>query len=70
MAVVYAGEIVEYGTVEHIFDNASHPYTKGLFDSLPKLEAKEKRLKPIQGLMPDPTDPVSYTHLDVYKRQV
>jgi peptide/nickel transport system ATP-binding protein len=56
VAVVYAGEIVEYGTVEHIFDNASHPYTKGLFDSLPKLEAKEKRLKPIQGLMPDPTD--------------
>ena len=56
VAVVYAGEIVEYGTAEHIFDNASHPYTVGLFDSLPKLDSKEKRLKPIQGLMPDPTN--------------
>lgn len=56
VAVVYAGEIVEYGTAEHIFDNASHPYTVGLFDSLPKLDSKEKRLRPIQGLMPDPTN--------------
>ena len=39
VAVVYAGEIVEYGTVEHIFDFASHPYTLGLFGSLPKLDS-------------------------------
>ena len=56
VAVVYAGEIVEYGTAEHIFEQAAHPYTLGLFNSLPKLDSKEPRLKPIKGLMPDPTD--------------
>ena len=56
VAIVYAGEIVEYGTVEHIFDNPSHPYTIGLFNSLPKLDSTEPRLKPIKGLMPDPTN--------------
>ena len=56
VAVIYAGEIVEYGTIEHIFDRTAHPYTKGLFDSLPRLNSSERRLKPIRGLMPDPTD--------------
>ena len=56
VAVIYAGEIVEYGTVEHIFDYPTHPYTIGLFDSLPKLDSTERRLKPIKGLMPDPTN--------------
>jgi peptide/nickel transport system ATP-binding protein len=56
VAVTYAGEIVERGTVEHIFDNPKHPYTLGLFGSLPKLDSKERRLRPIKGLMPDPTD--------------
>ena len=56
VAVIYAGEIVEYGTAEHIFDYASHPYTIGLFNSLPKLDSYEKWLKPIKGLMPDPTN--------------
>lgn len=55
VAVVYAGEIVEYGTVYHIFDYTAHPYTVGLFGSLPKLNSLEARLKPIRGLMPDPT---------------
>ena len=55
VAVIYAGEIVEYGTVEHIFDFPSHPYTNGLFGSLPRLKTTERRLKPIKGLMPDPT---------------
>ena len=55
VAVVYAGEIVEYGTVEHIFDNPLHPYTIGLFNSLPRLNSTERRLKPIKGLMLDPT---------------
>ena len=55
VAVVYAGKIVEYGTVEDIFDHPSHPYTVGLFNSLPIVDSAETRLKPIKGLMPDPT---------------
>ena len=56
VAVVYAGEIVEYGTAEHIFEYPEHPYTIGLFNSLPKLDSTELRLKPIKGLMSDPTN--------------
>ncbi len=56
VAVVYAGEIVEYGTLRHIFNKPLHPYTKGLFSSLPDLDSTEKRLKPIRGMMPDPTN--------------
>ena len=56
VAVVYAGEIVEYGTVEHIFDNPAHPYTVGLFGSLPRLNSTNRRLSPIKGLMPDPSN--------------
>ncbi len=56
VAVAYAGDIVERGTAEHIFDHAAHPYTLGLFGSLPKLDSTERRLKPIKGLMPDPTN--------------
>ncbi|MBR4743147.1 MAG: ABC transporter ATP-binding protein [Oscillospiraceae bacterium] len=55
VAVVYAGEIVEHGTAEHIFENTAHPYTQGLFNSLPKLDATERKLKPIKGLPPDPS---------------
>ncbi len=53
-AVVYAGEIVEYGTLKHIFKHPTHPYTKALFESLPRLDKKVKRLKVIDGLMSDP----------------
>ena len=56
IAVVYAGEIVEYGTAEDIFDRTAHPYTVGLFGSLPSANKKARRLKPIKGLMPDPSD--------------
>lgn len=56
VAVVYSGEIVEIGTAEDVFDHTAHPYTQGLFDSLPKLDSREKRLKPIKGMMPDPTE--------------
>lgn len=56
VAVIYAGEIVETGTAVHIFDEAMHPYTEGLFGSLPNLTDKATRLKPIPGLMPDPTN--------------
>ena len=55
-AVVYAGQIVEYGTKAQVFSTPSHPYTKGLFGSLPSLTTKAARLKPIPGLMPDPTN--------------
>ena len=57
VAVMYAGEIVEYGTVEQIFDKNArhHPYTEGLFNSIPKLTGKQKRLEPIDGLMLDPS---------------
>jgi len=56
VAVIYAGEIVEYGTVFHVYDNPGHPYTRGLFGSLPELDTDKTRLKPIKGLMPDPTN--------------
>lgn len=54
VAVVYAGEIVEIGTAEDIFDRTSHPYTIGLFESLPSV-ASGTRLIPIPGMMPDPS---------------
>ncbi|MCL2565057.1 MAG: ABC transporter ATP-binding protein [Defluviitaleaceae bacterium] len=57
VAVMYAGEIVEFGTVEDIFRSEKHhPYTIGLFGSIPNLEQESERLDPIDGLMPDPTD--------------
>ncbi len=54
VAIMYAGEIMEYGTLEDIFEKTLHPYTEGLFNSLPSLESEVERLKPIVGLMPDP----------------
>ena len=56
VAIMYAGEIVEYGTLRHIFKNVRHPYTKGLFGSLPSLDRDVRRLQPIEGLMPDPSE--------------
>ena len=56
VAIMYAGQIVEYGTLEHIFDNPKHPYTIGLFGSLPSLDKDVDRLNPIKGLMPDPAN--------------
>ncbi len=56
VAIVYAGHIVEYGTLEDIFNHTSHPYTIGLFGSLPNMDDRTQRLKPIPGLMPDPTN--------------
>ena len=54
VAIMYAGEIVEYGVLRHIFQEVAHPYTKGLFNSLPSLDKEVRRLEPIRGLMPDP----------------
>lgn len=56
VAIMYAGEIVEYGSLEHIYEQTAHPYTEGLFGSLPSLDKKIRRLTPIAGLMPDPAN--------------
>ena len=56
VAVMYAGRIVEQGTLEDVFDRTKHPYTEGLFNSLPNIQNRTAMLKPIKGLMPDPTD--------------
>ena len=53
VAVIYGGQVVESGSLEDIFDRPTHPYTIGLFNSLPKLDSTEPRLKPIKGLMPN-----------------
>lgn len=56
VAVMYAGRIVEHGTLEDVFNHTLHPYTEGLFNSLPNIKNRTAMLKPIKGLMPDPTD--------------
>ena len=56
VAIMYAGRIIEFGTLEDIYRNPTHPYTLGLFNSIPKLTEKIRRLTPIKGLMPDPTN--------------
>ncbi len=68
VAVVYAGQIVEWGTTRQVFKNTYHPYTLGLFGSLPDMKAAdeqdfdERRLKPISGMMPDPTKLPDWCH--------
>ena len=52
---MYGGEIVESGTIAEVFDHPHHPYTIGLFGSIPTLDETVDKLKPIQGQMPDPT---------------
>lgn len=57
VAVLYAGEIVEFGTFDDFFVNKlHHPYTNGLFGSIPDIYSEEKRLHPIEGILPDPTE--------------
>lgn len=56
VAVVYAGQIIEYGSKEAIFDHPAHPYTVGLFGAIPNLESDVRRLLNIKGLPPDPSD--------------
>ena len=56
VAIMYAGEVVESGDIRDVYENTRHPYTKGLFDSIPDLDHTVGRLKPIKGMMPDPTD--------------
>ena len=65
-AVMYAGEIVEYGTLEEIFDNPKHPYTKALYKSIPSLDKDVERLHVIPGMVCDPSDLPS--HCSFYDR--
>ena len=55
VAIMYAGRLVEYGPIVEIFRQPLHPYTEGLFNSIPRLDVDKKRLTPIPGLMPDPS---------------
>jgi len=56
VAVMYAGRIVEKGTLDDVFNRTRHPYTEGLFNSLPNINDRKAKLQPIPGLMPDPTN--------------
>lgn len=53
VAIVYAGEIVETGSVREVYLNPRHPYTQGLFLSIPKIDEDTEKLIPIEGMMPD-----------------
>lgn len=55
VAVMYAGRIVEQGTLVDVFNKTKHPYTEGLFNSLPNIKDRKAKLTPIKGMMPDPT---------------
>lgn len=64
-AVMYAGEIVEYGSVYQVLDTPIHPYTLGLLNSLPSIDKDVDRLIPIKGSMSDPLDlPTHCSFLD------
>ncbi|MEL7622606.1 MAG: ABC transporter ATP-binding protein [Clostridiales bacterium] len=54
--IMYAGRIVESGPVRTVYKNMQHPYTIGLFNSLPRLDIDTDRLEPIKGMMPDPAN--------------
>lgn len=56
VVVMYASKVVEIAEVTELFGNPKHPYTIGLFNSIPKIDAEEKRLQPIQGVVPNPLD--------------
>ena len=56
VAIMYCGMVMEYGTLRDVYKNPAHPYTQGLFDSLPDLDTEVLRLKPIPGMVPDPTE--------------
>jgi len=57
VAVMYAGGIVEDGNVKDVFKDPKHPYTRGLFDAIPKLGRRERLLRGIEGFVPDLLNP-------------
>jgi peptide/nickel transport system ATP-binding protein len=56
VAIMYAGRVVEYASTEALYNRPAHPYTEGLFNSVPDIDRDEDELKVIQGLLPDPTN--------------
>ena len=54
VCVMYAGRIVEEGTIEQLFAQPRHPYTRGLFDAIPRIDGPRHRLVPIPGTVPNP----------------
>lgn len=56
VAVMYAGRVVEYGSVHDVFDRPLHPYTRGMFSSMPVLGSTRKRLATIPGNVPNPAN--------------
>lgn len=56
VAIMYAGNVVEYTDTVSLFTHPKHPYTIGLFNSIPNIEDDAEKLNPIKGLMPDPTN--------------
>ena len=54
VAVMYAGRVIEYGSVESVFSSPKHPYTSGLLGALPNLEGPRERLMSIPGMIADP----------------
>lgn len=56
VAIMYAGNIVEFAEKYDLFKNPKHPYTIGLLGSIPNIKSDANVLKPIKGLMPDPSD--------------
>ncbi len=56
VAIMYAGRVVEYASTEALYNRPAHPYTEGLFNSIPDIDRDEEELKVIQGLLPDPTN--------------
>ena len=57
VAIMYAGEIVEWGSTREIFENPLHPYTLGLFDAIPRIGTGTGRMKTIPGTVPSITAP-------------
>ncbi|HWK68281.1 MAG TPA: ABC transporter ATP-binding protein [Rhizobiaceae bacterium] len=56
VCVMYAGRIVEEGTVEQLFSDPQHPYARGLFDAIPTIDGPRRRLIPIPGTVPNPKE--------------
>lgn len=56
VSIIYAGRVVEHGNLDDIFNHTMHPYTEGLFNSLPDVTARDRKLRPIPGLVPDPAN--------------
>ncbi|HAG44225.1 MAG TPA: dipeptide/oligopeptide/nickel ABC transporter ATP-binding protein, partial [Clostridium sp.] len=56
VAIMYAGNVVEYSDKRSLYLNPLHPYTKGLFNSIPDLNVDQEELETIDGLTPDPTN--------------